>query len=300
MARPIKHTVDYFSHDAGSSGGKTLTILENHFGHEGYAVWFKLLENISVAKNHVIDLRNSTDIEYLSGKMRVKPERLLEILDKIASLEAIDRELWNHKIIWCQNFVDRLTDVYDHRKQDTPLRPQLNNKVVNGNINSISTAETQLITTETPQSKVKETKVKEIREETPLPPTPAPVSLSVCQGDIENILHLCWENLQDGQSVEPSTIQTAILEYSVAWIIEAIKQACISNNNTWGYVLGILRNCKVEQHPPGEARSAPHSSCAGCNHIRNRNGQPPRCAVGHHPPSKCEDYSQTRARKVHP
>src|SRR5574343_834122 len=142
MARPVKRTVDYFAHDAGASGGKTVTILENHFGFEGYAVWFKCLEIISVTNNHVIDLRNSTDIEYLSGKMRVKPERLLEILDKIAFLKAIDPELWKQHIIWSQNFVDGLSEVYDHRKQDKPQRPQLDNKVVNTNINSVSTTET--------------------------------------------------------------------------------------------------------------------------------------------------------------
>ena len=158
MARPIKRTVDYFSHDAGASGGKTLTILENHFGLEGYAVWFKLLEISSVSDNQVIDLRNSTDIEYLSGKMRVKPERLLEILDKIAFLKAIDPDLWKQRIIWSQNFVDRLTEVYDHRKQTKPQRPQLDNKVVIDGINSVSTAETPLLTTETPQSKVKDSK----------------------------------------------------------------------------------------------------------------------------------------------
>ena len=57
MARPIKHTVDYFSHDADASEGKTLTILENNFGLEGYAAWFKLLERLSKAENHVMKCR---------------------------------------------------------------------------------------------------------------------------------------------------------------------------------------------------------------------------------------------------
>jgi len=135
MARPIKRTVDYFPHDANSSSRKTLTIIENHFGLEGYAVWFKLLETISVSNNHIIDIRNTTDLDYLSGKMRIKPGRLVEILDKLAELKAIDVELWQHKIIWCQNFVDRLSYLYERRRDPTPQRPILdhNNDIVNNN-----------------------------------------------------------------------------------------------------------------------------------------------------------------------
>ena len=42
MARPKKQTVDYFPHIIKQ--GKTMTILENRFGNDGYAFWFKLLE----------------------------------------------------------------------------------------------------------------------------------------------------------------------------------------------------------------------------------------------------------------
>ncbi len=39
MPRPQKNTVDYFSHDADASDGRTLSILENNFGAEGYMAW---------------------------------------------------------------------------------------------------------------------------------------------------------------------------------------------------------------------------------------------------------------------
>lgn len=42
MARPKKQTVDYFPHFV--KGGRTIFILENKFGNDGYAFWFKLLE----------------------------------------------------------------------------------------------------------------------------------------------------------------------------------------------------------------------------------------------------------------
>jgi len=127
VGRPVKHTAPYFTHDADASAGKTLTILENHFGSDGYKAWFKLLENLASAENHFIDIRSSSDFDFLSGKMKFQPERLREIINKMADRCAIDKELWSLGIIWCQNFVDRLTPLYDKRKQTLPTRPDVNN-----------------------------------------------------------------------------------------------------------------------------------------------------------------------------
>ena len=161
MARPIKHTVDYFSHDADASEGKTLTILENNFGLEGYAAWFKLLERLSKAENHVMKCRNSEDIEFLAAKLRLQPDKTRLILQKMADLGAIDSDLYSKGFIWSQNFVARLKDVYDNRKQDLPQKPvidvtTLNNAIINPNI----PLETPLPSVESTQSKVKDSKEK--------------------------------------------------------------------------------------------------------------------------------------------
>ena len=118
--RPEKHTVDYFSHDARSGEGKTLTILFNHFGHEGISAWWLLLEAISSTNNHIISIGNTEDIEYLAAKLHFQPERLKEILDKMAILEAIDKDWYSKGYIWSENFVARVKPVYDMRKQKLP------------------------------------------------------------------------------------------------------------------------------------------------------------------------------------
>jgi hypothetical protein len=154
MARPVKSTVDYFPHDANASEGRTLSILENHFGHEGYAAWFKLLERVSVTNNQVIDIRNPEDVEFLAAKMRMSAERLKIILSKMADLGAIDKPLFESGYIWCQNLVDRLDQVYRKRKQEPPTKPELSTPET-----GLSTPETELIAPETPQSKVNKSKV---------------------------------------------------------------------------------------------------------------------------------------------
>jgi hypothetical protein len=154
--RPQKQTVEYFPHDADASEGKTLSILFNHFGHEGISAWWLLLERISKTRNHIISISNSEDVEFLAAKMHFKPDRLSEILKKMADLEAIDPAVFSSGMIWCQNFVDRLEPVYKSRKVSVPTKPELSvpEKPLSGQ-------EIKLSVPEITQSKVKESKVKE-------------------------------------------------------------------------------------------------------------------------------------------
>lgn len=159
MARPKKETIDYFSHDSNASEGRTITILENHFGHEGYSAWFKLLERVSVTRNHVIDIRNPEDFEFLSAKLKFTPVRLREILDKIACLQGIDQQLYKAGYIWCQNFIDRLEPVYKTRNQDLPIKPEF----VKSETELIG-KETEFVKSEIPQTKLNYSKVNNSKE----------------------------------------------------------------------------------------------------------------------------------------
>ena len=162
MSRPHKQVVDYFSHDADASSGRTLSILFNHFGHEGISAWWQLLEIISTTENHVIDCRNPEDREFLSAKMRFSVPKMTEILDKMAYLGAIDQELYGAGFIWCQKLVDRLEIVYKNRRREIPVKPLLVPSTGVSTVETmVSTMKTPVSTTETPQSKVKESKVKE-------------------------------------------------------------------------------------------------------------------------------------------
>jgi hypothetical protein len=358
MARLPRNTVDYFPHFAGASEGDTLTILQDRFGNDGYAFWFRLLEKLAGTDGHFLDCSNHAKWQLLQAKTHVSPEKAEQIMVVLAELEAIDRNLWEKsRIIWVQNLVENVAGVYENRRRQPPLKPiqvdeekittcrnctvcgktlqnmrddakycsdscrkkshhGTDNGTDNFNTESISTGNNSITTSrnktephlnnldstpEIPQRKKEsiESIVKE--RETPLPPKESPptVGVSVSLSDINDVKEICKLNLIEDLPGDDEIIKATINEYTKSWIVSAVKESCRSNNLSWGYVLGILRNCKAEQHAPGEARSAPTSSCAGCNHIRNRNGQPPSCAVGHHPPAKCEDYSPSRARKVH-
>lgn len=167
MARPQKQTVEYFSHDGNAGQGRTLSVLYNHFGHEGISAWWLLLEELAITRNHVIAFKNGEDTEYLAAKMHFKPERLKEILAKMAELNAIDPQLFKSGTVWCQNFVDRLESVYKSRKQALPTKPGLSVKETEllGKETTVPEIETELSIPEIPQTK--ETKETKLKRETP-------------------------------------------------------------------------------------------------------------------------------------
>ncbi|NLU43235.1 MAG: DUF4373 domain-containing protein [Firmicutes bacterium] len=162
MARPVKRTVDYFPHDTHAASSKTMYILDAKFGNNGYAFWFKLLELLGSTADHVYDCRNPAEWGFLVAKMRMDEDSVERILDTLAELDAIDPELWKYRIIWSQNFVDRLADVYAKRKQDPPVRPNPAQLCATAGVFGPETRpETELSGQpgpETPQSKGKESK----------------------------------------------------------------------------------------------------------------------------------------------
>jgi hypothetical protein len=156
MARPHKQTVDYFPHDTDASEGKTLTIIQNKFGNDGYAFWFKLLQLLGKQPGLYYDFNNPEDWEFLLAKTHLmSTETAKEILNTLQLLGAIDKELYKHGIIWSQNFVDRVVMAFDRRKDSTPKKPEIpvnvDNNQVNADNNSINPCNN-------PQRKVKESK----------------------------------------------------------------------------------------------------------------------------------------------
>src|SRR5574343_1580609 len=121
MTRPRKATVDYFPHSCNH--GKTIFILRQKFGNDGYAFWFTLLEILGKTEGHYLNLVFPEEIEFLSAQTYVSLEKTQEILSLLATLKAIDPELWRFKIVWSQNFVDNLRSVYDSRTTNIPEKP---------------------------------------------------------------------------------------------------------------------------------------------------------------------------------
>ena len=156
MARPKKQSVDYFPHSC--THGKTIFILETQFGNDGYSFWFKLLEILGNSNGHYASYNGdgANDWEYLKAKVKLSDEKCTDILNLLSKLGAIDTDLWKRRVVWSQNFTDGISDVYVKRKTETPTKPNYGNP---------KPQTVDVSVTETPQSKVEETKVEEIKED---------------------------------------------------------------------------------------------------------------------------------------
>jgi len=132
--RKDKNTVDYFPHYVNH--GKTLFIIESKFGNDGYAAWFKILETLGSTEHHYIDCRKDEDWEYLNAKIKLMHTSLHEVLDLCAKLGAINKVLWENRVIYSENFVNNIADAYTRRNTDCPTLQDIVSIIgINVNIN---------------------------------------------------------------------------------------------------------------------------------------------------------------------
>lgn len=248
MARPKKCTVDYFPHFITATS-RTVFVLEEKYGNDGYALWFKLLELLAATDGHYIDLNDTTDLEFFAAKVKIDVERALEIIDQLAKLKAIDRELWKHKIIWSQNFVDNLSDLYTRRRVSLPQKPSLEEFMYtetqsneslcmqklepSDNLKSLCTTET----TKVNKSIVKESKEKDSKGN---------VGGGVVIDD-NNPFKLVANYYENNIGQLSSTVMDIIKYYlndgiEAELIVEAIKVSCMNNKRTMSYAEGVLKN----------------------------------------------------------
>jgi hypothetical protein len=166
MARPKKQIVDYFPHDTDASDSRVLTVLQNKYGNDGYAFWFKVKELLGRTPGHFYNFNNPDDWEFLLAKTHISvTETAKSILGTLAVLEAIDPKLYQLGIIWSQELVDSVADVYKKRKEKKPERPNsvgetpisATETLVSGGGNPLSSPHTPLSLSN--QTKVKESKV---------------------------------------------------------------------------------------------------------------------------------------------
>lgn len=151
MSRPKKAVVDYFPHFCNHKS--TIFILEQKYGNDGYAFWFKLLELLGSTEGHYYDCSNAAQWEFLQAKTRLGEDKCNEILNLLSNLNAIDQELWLQKIIWSDNFISGISEVYRNRRVEIPSKPSFYTQ---------KPQQDDVSTGENPQSKVKESKVNNI------------------------------------------------------------------------------------------------------------------------------------------
>jgi hypothetical protein len=122
LGRPRRNTADYFPH--ACHHGKTIYVLEQAYGNDGYAFWFKLLEALASAPGHYLDFGGMGEWDRIVARALVDDRKAVAIMDTLARLEAIDTELWDTvRVVWVENLTDALGAVYRKRQEAPPARP---------------------------------------------------------------------------------------------------------------------------------------------------------------------------------
>lgn len=128
MARPVRQTVDYFPHYC--KHGRSMFTIESSFGNDGYAGWFKILEELGAAEGHYYDCRDTDALEYLIARIKMDEATFEAFMAKLAKLGSIDKELWQqHRVIWSDHFVQGLKDLYAKRVMPLPSKPRFSGPV---------------------------------------------------------------------------------------------------------------------------------------------------------------------------
>lgn len=79
------------------------------------------MEVIGRTPYYSVDYSDPISIQYLSSKTGTDVKAIEEIISFLIELKVIDQEIWEQKKhIWCQSFVDSITDVYRKRKDYVP------------------------------------------------------------------------------------------------------------------------------------------------------------------------------------
>ena len=124
MARPQRNNVDYFPHPCDH--GSRMHYLEQTYGNDGYATWFKIIERLGKSDFHYIDLSDEVQLMFLSSKCNITEQILIEIIELLVKFNWLDRSLWEEKrIVFSPDFVESIEDAYKKRSNDPISLTQL-------------------------------------------------------------------------------------------------------------------------------------------------------------------------------
>lgn len=129
MGRPGRFKVNSFAHKTKNGNRdlqqKALFVLENRFGNDGYAFFYKLKEILGGTEKHFLDCDSLMDWEFILAETRVKDEIAKQMLDLLVTLEIVDEDLWQNGIIFSKSFIDDFALDYERRNVNKPTKNEI-------------------------------------------------------------------------------------------------------------------------------------------------------------------------------
>lgn len=114
MARPERHDADYFPFYA--KNGRTLFILQDHYGLAGIGFFTNLMRLLTTTPDHHISIADEADRLYVFSQIGCTEEEGSAMLELMCKTGKIDRGLYETKqVIFSKDLLESLSDAYRKR-----------------------------------------------------------------------------------------------------------------------------------------------------------------------------------------
>lgn len=217
MARPQKEGLDYFPLDVDIDQDDKIALIESQYGIEGFAIVIKIM--MKIYKTSYFYEWTEREQLLFSKRVNVDINRVNVVINDCIKWQLFDEILFNtHKILTSKGIQRRYLEAVGRRQKVEMYREYLllDKKTVNVYKNlvivDINPIEPELMSTLIPkvkESKVKETKGEERKEEVPtLPPLsfPTPAHKSILDNTTENTYRTWFLETDIMESKDTATI----------------------------------------------------------------------------------------------
>ena len=277
MARPRKEGLDYFPLDTDIAEDEKVLYLESETGLEGFGIYVKLLATIY--RNNYYMMWTETQLGIYSRRFFVDKNTLSTVVSVCKNIGLFDENLFEkYRILTSHGIQNRYLLALERRStvemidefclldkekisksKKVKLIPAPKTVSVYNNPHSMvvsaynNPAKPQLMSAETPQSKVKESNISTTTT-TPLY-SPIEEKEPMMDKELARVVEKFSDNIHPITPMEFEALQEELETFSPDRVIEAIARAVDRGKRSMGYIRGILKSWQEEGYDePGDVK----------------------------------------------
>ena len=241
MARPIKQGLDYYPLDVGFLQDVKIRRIMRACGIQCIPVLISLLANIY--RNDGYFLRWSPDMSFLiADELGVSEGAVTATVDKAVQVDFFNANMYEcYGVLTSEGIQSRFFEAASRRRE---VRYDARFLLINVNVykNLVNVDNNPVNVDDNPQSKVKESKVKESKEE----------GEERTSAAADEIMGYYSSNIHPVSSlVEKDKLIALVETHGDAFVHKAIERAVVRNKRSLAYITGILNRWEANGYDEG-------------------------------------------------
>jgi hypothetical protein len=94
-----------------------MEMIQRKYGNDGYAVWFKILEEIGSAHLHALNLSDEIQIELYASRCLVSTDVFMQIIGDLIRWGEFNQTAWEtRRVLYSEKFIESVEVVYRNRQ----------------------------------------------------------------------------------------------------------------------------------------------------------------------------------------